>query len=298
MSPSRRLDCSIALTARCINLHKSHPRRLVPRVFPIHMIDVVGNSNYGYAIHLQIQIERLSMFETIILPAMSIGLSATGVPGPMQAYLLNITLNHGWRRGLMVILAPLIVDGPIIFVTVFVLQQIPDTAIQVIRVGGGLLLLWIAWGAWQQLKSGAEFTKAKNDVQKDISIWKVLGTSIAMNALSPGPYLFWSTVNGPLLLEAMEISIFAVIGMLLGFYGVFLGGMAILVLVFNRLGKIGAGITRYILVITIGLLVWFATQLIIADALNLVFIHQIITSIIFVIVTGYLGMAWWRNREK
>ncbi|MEL6526128.1 MAG: LysE family transporter, partial [Chloroflexota bacterium] len=98
------------------------------------------------------------MFETIILPSISLGLSATSIPGPLQAYLLNITLNYGWRRGLLVILSPLITDGPIIFVTVFVLQQIPEWAIQSIRAAGGLLLLWIAWGAWQQLQSGAEFT--------------------------------------------------------------------------------------------------------------------------------------------
>lgn len=77
------------------------------------------------------------MFSTIILPAISLGLSATSIPGPLQAYLLNITLNYGWRRGLLIILSPLLTDGPIIFLTVFVLQQIPEWAIQVIRVGGG-----------------------------------------------------------------------------------------------------------------------------------------------------------------
>ena len=262
-------------------------------------MDIVENYNDRYAIVRYTQIERTSMFESIILPAMSLGLSATGVPGPMQAYLLNITLHYGWKRGLLVILAPLIVDGPIIFVTVFVLQQIPDTAIQMIRIGGGLLLLWIARGAWQQLQSGAEFTTGDDsNLKASISPLQVLGTALAMNALSPGPYLFWSTVTGPLLLEAMNISTLAVIGMLLGFYGTFLGGMAMLVLVFNRIGKIGGNITRYILVLTIGLLVWFATQLIIADTLNLVFIHRILTIGIIVIVAGYLAMSWWNNREK
>ncbi len=239
------------------------------------------------------------MFESIILPAMSLGLSATTVPGPMQAYLLNVTLHYGWKRGLLVILAPLVVDGPIIFVTVFVLQQIPDVAIQFSRVGGGLLLLWIAWGAWKQLQSGAEFTSGDNNkFKQDVSPLQVLGTALAMNALSPGPYLFWSTVTGPLLIEAMNISTVAVAGMLLGFYGTFLGGMAVLVLIFNRIGKIGGNITRYILVITIALLVWFATQLIIADTLNLVFIHRILTLFIVVSVAAYSGFFWWQTRRK
>ncbi|MEO1287268.1 MAG: LysE family transporter [Chloroflexota bacterium] len=240
---------------------------------------------------------RSFMFEAIILPAMSLGLSAASVPGPLQAYLLNITLNYGWRRGLLVILSPLIVDGPVIFVTVFVLQQVPDWAIQLIRVGGGILLLWIAWGAWQQLRSGAQFTSDdETTIKANISQLKVLGTSVAMNTFSPGPYLFWSTVTGPLLIEALDISLWAGIGMLLGFYGVFLGGMALLVFVFDRLGTIDQTVTEIILVITIGLLVWFATQLIIADAMGFVLIDQILTALIALSVISYLVMIQ-RNKK-
>ena len=118
-----------------------------------------------------------------------------------------------------------------------------------------------------------------------------------MNVFSPGPYLFWSTVTGPLLLEALDISLWWGLAMLVGFYGTFLGGMAILVILFNRLGTIGADVTRYILVITIGLLTWFASQLIIADALNLVWVYQLISIAILAIVVWYLGMSWWKNRS-
>jgi len=240
------------------------------------------------------------MFETIILPSISLGLSATSIPGPLQAYLLNITLNYGWRRGLLVILSPLITDGPIIFVTVFVLQQVPDWAIQSIRVAGGLLLLWIAWGAWQQLQSGAKFTADADDAdvnsQSDDAPLKIIGTAAAMNLLSPGPYLFWSTVTGPLLVEALAISPWAAIGMLVGFYGTFLGGMSVLVFVFNQLGSIDQRTTQAILVITIGLLVWFATQLILVDALGWRLIHQILTIGIVLAVGAYLGRGWWSHR--
>ncbi|MEO1162760.1 MAG: LysE family transporter [Chloroflexota bacterium] len=242
------------------------------------------------------------MFETIILPSISLGLSATSIPGPLQAYLLNITLNYGWRRGLLVILSPLITDGPIIFVTVFVLQQIPEWAIQSIRVAGGLLLLWIAWGAWQQLQSGAEFTADSENIDIDDSgssddaPLRILGTAAAMNLLSPGPYLFWSTVTGPLLVEAMAISPLAAIGMLLGFYGTFLGGMSVLVFVFNQLGSVDQRTTQAILVITIGLLVWFATQLILVDALGWRLVHQILTAGIVLTVGAYLGRGWIASR--
>lgn len=235
------------------------------------------------------------MLQNIIIPAISLGISATTVPGPFQAYLLNVTLKHGWRRGLFVIFAPLIVDGPIIFITVFVLQQIPDWVIQLIRVGGGLLLLWIAWGAWQQLQAGVNFTADSDNLKNDASPRKVLATACAMNALSPGPYLFWSTVLGPLLLEALDISLWAGLAMLLSFYVTFLLGLATLVFLFNRLGKIDAAVTRTILVITIGLLLWFSAQLIIADALGLVVVHQLLTLLIIIAVVSYLV---WSSRQN
>lgn len=220
------------------------------------------------------------MLETIILPAMSVGLSAAALPGPLQAYLLNITLRFGWRRGLLVIFAPLIVDGPIILITVFLLGQLPDAALQAIRIVGGVLLLWIAWGAWGQLRAGASFTAESDradDSAETISPQRVLGTSAAMNIFSPGPYLFWATINGPLLLQAIEqFGLAGAVGMLLGFYGTFLGALALLVVLFNRLGQIDPRFTRFVLRLTIALLVWFGTSLI-AEAFGLSQLHQGLT---------------------
>jgi threonine/homoserine/homoserine lactone efflux protein len=238
------------------------------------------------------------MFQAIIFAAMSLGFSATSMPGPMQAYLLNVTLNYGWRRALLIILSPLIVDGPIILVTVFLLGQIPDWAIQFIRVMGGLLLLWIAWGACQQLRSGASFTAGEDKLKENASPKHILGTAIAMNALSPGPYLFWSTVTGPLLLQALDISVWAGIGMLLAFYGTFLGSLATLVIVFSRIGKIGSNVTGYLLILTTALLIWFGTRLILADALGFTRLHAILGQVILIATVTYIGWSWYQNQQR
>jgi threonine/homoserine/homoserine lactone efflux protein len=237
------------------------------------------------------------MFEAIILPAISLGLSATSIPGPLQAYLLNISVRYGWRRGVIVIFSPLVTDGPVILVTVFLLGQLPPPVIQAIRVVGGLLLLFIAWGAYQQLRQGVTFSADSaadpDHPQATIAPWRVLGTASAMNLLSPGPYLFWATVNGPLLLQALEIGTVAALGMLLGFYGTFLGGMALLVLVFDRLGQIDVRVTQMILLLTIALLVWFGTGLI-ATAFNLQALHRLFTLLI-IIVTLVQGWRMYRQ---
>ena len=94
------------------------------------------------------------MFSSFFLPAASLGLSAVSVPGPLQAYLLSATLRAGWQRSIYAVFAPLIIDPPLILLIVFVLGQLPAGVIQVIRLLGGLVLLWIAWGAWGQYRIG------------------------------------------------------------------------------------------------------------------------------------------------
>ena len=47
-------------------------------------------------------------------------------PGPFQMYLISQTLLKGWKRTLPVVFAPLISDGPIIALCLFVLSQVPS----------------------------------------------------------------------------------------------------------------------------------------------------------------------------
>ena len=63
-------------------------------------------------------------------------------------------------------------------------------------------LLWIAYGTWKQFRNGVTIG-AKSATSGS---QQALTRGIVMGFLSPGPYLFWSTVNGPLLLEALEQS--------------------------------------------------------------------------------------------
>ena len=77
------------------------------------------------------------MLHEFIAPAMGLGVSAATIPGPLIAYLVNIAAAQGWRKALLVVLAPLITDAPIIVLMTFILGQMPAEALNMIQLAGG-----------------------------------------------------------------------------------------------------------------------------------------------------------------
>ena len=228
------------------------------------------------------------MLQQFILPAISFALSATTVPGPLTAYIVNTTLTQGWRKALLVVLSPLITDAPIIILMTFILGQLPPEVLNLIRIGGGLLLLYIAYGAWQQYQSGVMFEAVNAETPPaGIQTWRrVMLTGVMMNYLSPGPYLFWATVNGPLLISALEVSAVHALVFLLAFYGTFMIGLCGWVFLFHHIRQVDERYLRMVILLTIGLLLWFGTSLIMTavglDNYHLVLV--VLMAIVFFIV--------------
>ncbi len=230
------------------------------------------------------------MLETFILPAISFALSATMLPGPMQAYIVNTTLQHGWRKGIAIVFSPLLTDIPIIIVVVFLLGQLPPVFLQGIRLFGGLFLLFIAWGAWRQYQKGI---RIETDANKPSSghFGKILLTAVLMNWFSPGPYLFWTAINGPLLLQALDESPVHAVAFLVAFYGTFIIGLSSLVFLFHAMRRVNETTLGYIILLTIGLLVVFGTALIF-DALGLSHLHPPL-----IVMFAVLTLIRWQIRR-
>ena len=204
------------------------------------------------------------MLHEFIAPAMGLGVSAATIPGPLIAYLVNIATAQGWRKALLVVLAPLITDTPIIVLMTFILGQMPAQALNLIQLAGGCLLLFIARSALQQYQAGSAMNPISDGATVAISWRRVLLTGIGMNFLSPGPWLFWGTVNGPLLLKAMDTSPGHALAFLLAFYGSFLGGLCFWVLLIHQARRLPEDVLKYIILATVLLLLWFGVGLITA----------------------------------
>lgn len=192
----------------------------------------------------------------LISQGVSLGFSAGAMPGPFQSYLISQTLANGWRKSILIIFSPLITDGPIILLAVVLLKQLPPELIRLIQVIGGLYLLWIAYGAWRRFRSGITLDTTTQPQSR------TLVQGFLMNWLSPGPYIFWGTINGPLLVGALELSLWHGVAFMLSFYGTFLSILALYVIVFDRLRRLDERSTRVIFLVTLAVLVAFGISLV------------------------------------
>lgn len=194
----------------------------------------------------------------------SLGFTAGSSPGPLQTFLIQSTLAHGWRRALICIVSPIISDIPFILLTVFILNQFPPEVIRIVQIVGGLFILYLAYMSIKGIRSGAMIGGTANEEIANTRPITLLGRTILINWTSPGPYIFWGTVNGPLLSQALSQSIGHAVLFMVGFYGAFLILLAGWIVIFDRLRHIDPRFTRGLLWITVGVLVILGVSLLLS----------------------------------
>jgi len=177
-----------------------------------------------------------------ILQGIVYGFSAAVQPGPFQTYLISQTLSKGWKRTLPAALALLVSDGPIIALCLLVLSQVPLWLQRFLYIAGGLFILYLAYSAyrsWQNFDSNlpTEEAQTKQSVLK----------AALMNALGPGPYIYWSLITGPILLAGWRQTPIYGIGFLAGFYVISILGYATLIFVFSTAQKLGPKVNRILI---------------------------------------------------
>jgi threonine/homoserine/homoserine lactone efflux protein len=171
---------------------------------------------------------------TYLLQGLTLGFAAGVQPGPFQTYLISQTLSQGWRRTWIAAFAPLLSDGPIVALSLLVLSQVPDWFQRVLQIVGGLFVLYLAWGAyqaWTAFSPDSE-TSPQNGPQS-------LLRAAMMNALSPGPYLFWSLVIGPLIVTTWRDNPSNALSIVLAFYLAMIGVNITVVVLFGQAVRFG-----------------------------------------------------------
>jgi threonine/homoserine/homoserine lactone efflux protein len=178
-----------------------------------------------------------------MLPYLILGITyafaAAVQPGPLQTYLISQTLTHGWRRTLPAALSPLVSDGPVILLVLLVLTRVPAWMAQVLRLAGGVFVLYLAWGAAKAWRA--------YDAQHMAPAPSSLLRAALVNVLNPNPYISWSLVLGPLLLKGWRETPSHGVALLAGFYGTMVLALAATIALFAAARNLGPRVTRLLI---------------------------------------------------
>jgi threonine/homoserine/homoserine lactone efflux protein len=187
-----------------------------------------------------------------LIQGIGYGFAAAVQPGPFQTYLISQTLSKGWRLTLPAALAPLISDGPIIVLALVVLSQVPLWFQRFLYIAGGLFILYLAYSAFVAWRN-----YDKSGVVTDSSGRQSVVKAAMMVALSPGPYIYWSLVTGPILLTGWREAPANGLGFLVSFYATIVLSLGGIIVMFGTARQLGPKVNRALLGVSAITLVCF-----------------------------------------
>lgn len=188
----------------------------------------------------------------IFLHGLSLALSPLLSFGPFKIFVLSQALQNGWRRTLRLALTPLVADIPVIITVWLLLNQLPDEFIYVLQIVGGFFFIYLAAVLFRKARvaqvledsfSGAPDHSFRQAV---ISIW-----------INPNVYITWGIIGVPTLVHYADQSFWHAAAFLFFFYLMWVGGLAVQIILFGKLGTIDQRANTYIVIFASLLLVSF-----------------------------------------
>ena len=187
-----------------------------------------------------------------ILIGLTYGFAAAVQPGPFSTYLVSQTLKNGWRKTLPAVFSPLLSDIPIAILTLYILSSISQNFIKWLHLLGGLFIIYLAAGAY---KSWKNFNKT-DTIPKEIVQTNILKGAL-VNLLNPNPYLGWSFVMGPLIVEGWRKAPINSFAFVASFYLTMFTCLIILIFLLHQAKKIGPRVNYYLLAASFAALACF-----------------------------------------
>jgi len=169
-------------------------------------------------------------------------LAAAIQPGPFQAFIISKTLENGWKKTLPAAFAPVLSDGPIIVLVLFILSQIPPELIRFLQIAGGLLLLYLAYNSFKSFLNFEKLNKQREN-KSDSTLLK----AVLVNLLNPAPYIGWSLIMGPMFIKGYQENAANGIALIAGFYVTIVLAQMGIILLFGLAKNLGPKVTRIIL---------------------------------------------------
>jgi threonine/homoserine/homoserine lactone efflux protein len=146
-----------------------------------------------------------------LISGMLFGLAAGATPGPLNTLVISETMRHGRKYGLMVAIAPILSDLPIILACVFVVASLEkfNTILGLISISGALYIAYLAYEC---------FTVKEADSVDTAQAPQSLKKGLIANVLNPNPYIFWLTIGATTIMSGYRVGIAAIVFFLASFY--------------------------------------------------------------------------------
>ena len=156
-----------------------------------------------------------------------LGLTAGISPGPLLTLVISETLRHNKVAGMKVAIAPLITDGPILLVSLFLLTKLSglDPLLGAISLFGAGFLAYLGYESLIIKNVNTDFKKTDEQSLK---------RGIITNALSPHPYLFYLSIGGPLMVKALSINILTLLSFIGSFLLLLVGSKIVITLIVEK----------------------------------------------------------------
>jgi len=180
------------------------------------------------------------------------GFAASVQPGPFQTFVISRALQNGWRSTLPVAFAPLLSDIPVICIVLLILTNIPVWIEGFLHLGGGLFVLFLAFGAFRSYKRfHLDAKELESTPQKNFF------KAAMVNLLNPNVFIEWSLVMGPLLLKGWNEDHVSGISLLTGFYVTMVITLIGIIVLFATLRRLGPKVNRILIGISAVVLAGF-----------------------------------------
>ncbi|AKB75014.1 transporter, LysE family [Methanosarcina lacustris Z-7289] len=168
----------------------------------------------------------LDIIEFLVMGSF-LGLASGMSPGPLLAFTISETLQHGKWEGIKVAVSPLITDLPIILAVLYVLSHLTNSDFFI-----GIIAFF---GASYLIYSGIESLKIKKDsVELNVEKKDALKKGVIVNFGNPHPYIFWLSIGGPIILKSLNTHIWATILFIAGFYICLVGSKVVVALIVEK----------------------------------------------------------------
>jgi threonine/homoserine/homoserine lactone efflux protein len=156
----------------------------------------------------------------LLLLGAGMGIVGGLIPSPLHLIALTQVALNRWLRALLILVgAPLLIDGALLVLTFFSYQYIPHSVAHYVAYLGGVGLM--SFGSYSLL--GVR----KRGEQEMARSTTVSYASVSVAALAelgaPGTWVYWLTIAGPLIAEGRQIGYWHIVpffvGSVVGFYG-------------------------------------------------------------------------------